>query len=108
MTAGVDSTQIVAANDDLARLRLVLDNKMRHIEAVSILSIIGENVLDSAGSFHTILTDAGITVHQYQRATHCLSFLINEKDHPLAADIVHKRFVVEPESLDNRLLLAVS
>ena len=108
VTAGVNSTQIVAANGDLARLRLVLDNKMRHIEAVSILSIIGQNILDRAGSFHTILTDVGITVHQCQQATHCISFLINEKDHQLAADIVHKRFVVDPESLDNRQLLAVS
>ncbi len=61
-----------------------------------------------ADNICTVLAEAGIRVRQKKRSAHCLSLLINEDDHQLAVDIVHKRFVVEPESLDNRPLLAVS
>lgn len=103
-----DSTQIVTANEDLARLKLVLGNKMHQVATVSTLSVIGEDVSDLTDNICAVLAEAGIRVRQNKRSAHCLSLLINEDDHQLAVDIVHKRFVVEPESLDNRPLLAVS
>jgi len=101
-------TQIVTANEDLARLKLVLDKKMHQVAAVSTLSVVGDNVQDKADHVCAVLAEAGVLVRQNKRSTHCLSLLINEDDHQLAVDVVHKRFVVEPESLDNRPLLAVS
>ncbi|MCW8330615.1 aspartate kinase [Photobacterium sp. SDRW27] len=106
--ADADLTQIVTANEDLARLNLVLDNKMRQVAAVSTLTVVGDNVQVKADHVCAALAEVGILVRQNKRSTHCLSLLINEEDHQLAVDVVHKRFVVEPESLDNRPLLAVS
>jgi len=103
-----DSTQIVTANEDLARLKLVLGKNMHQVAAVSTLSVVGDDVSELADHICTVLAEAGIRVRQNKRSTHCLSLLISEDDHQLAVDIVHKRFVVEPESLDNRPLLAVS
>ncbi|PSW04725.1 aspartate kinase [Photobacterium lipolyticum] len=103
-----DLTQIVTANEDLARLKLVLDKKMHQVAAVSTLSVVGNNVQNKVDHVCAVLAEAGVLVRQKKRSAHCLSLLINEDDHQLAVDVVHKRFVVEPESLDNRPLLAVS
>ncbi|WP_299020620.1 aspartate kinase [uncultured Photobacterium sp.] len=103
-----DLTQFVTANDDLARLRLVLDKKMHQVAAVSTLSVVGDDMSGKAESILAELVEGEILVRQYKRSTRCLTLLINEEDHQLAVNIVHKRFVVEPESLDNRPLLAVS
>ncbi len=107
VTAKADSTQIVASNDDLARLRLVLDEKMRHIGDVSTLSMIGNDVLEYANEIRIFLSEAGIIVHHKQQQTDCLSLLIDKDDHMLAVDIIHKRFVVDQQSLDNLPLLAI-
>jgi aspartate kinase len=102
------STQFVTANDDLARLKLVLDKKMHQVAAVSTLSVVGDDMSGKADVICAELAEAGVLVRQNKRSSRCLTLLINEEDHQLAVNIVHKRFVVEPESLDNRPLLAVS
>jgi len=107
VTAKADSTQIVASNDDLARLRLVLDEKMRHIGDVSTLSMIGNDILEYSDEIRVFLSEAGIIVHHKQQQTDCLSFLIDDDNHKLAVDIIHKRFVVGQQRLDNPPLLAI-
>lgn len=103
-----NSTQLVTANEQLARLELVLADKMRPLAGVATLSLVGKGVAARIEAVGAVLAEAGITVHQQMGSTDCLSLLVSDSDQQLAVNIVHKRFVVEAESLDNRPLLAVS
>ena len=103
-----NKSQIVVVNDDIARLKLVFDGKMRHIGMVSILSLVGENTEHYLDSVQKVLKEANIKVHTYQSDKKCLSLLINDDDHVAAVDLIHKRFVVDGQSLDNQSYLAVS
>ena len=103
-----DISQIVISNDDLARLRLGFDSKMRHIGMVSILSLIGKDIQQHLESIQKVLQEAGITVHTYQGDKKCLSLLINEDDHLTAVDLIHEKFVVDNPCFGNLSHLAVS
>lgn len=81
---------------------------MRHIGMVSILSLVGENTEHYLDSVQKVLKEANIKVHTYQSDKKCLSLLINDDDHVAAVDLIHKRFVVDGQSLDNQSYLAVS
>ncbi|KXI20974.1 aspartate kinase [Photobacterium sanguinicancri] len=108
VTNTAQSAQIVVANDDLARLRLVFDNKMRHISDVSTLSMVGDNVVTVAEAVVTTLSNTNIQVHHNKQMTDCVSLLINEADHQTAVEVIHRQFVVNQELLGNPSLLAVS
>ncbi|UTV28205.1 aspartate kinase [Photobacterium atrarenae] len=103
-----NTTQLVTANEQLARLELVLAGKMRPLAGVATLSLVGNGVAALVEPVCAVLAKAGIQVQQHTCSTHCLSLLVSDSDQQLAVNIVHKRFVVETESLDNRPLLAVS
>ncbi|UXI01771.1 aspartate kinase [Photobacterium sp. TY1-4] len=104
----IQTTQLVTANEQLARLELVLEHKMQPLAGVATLSLVGNGVVDLVDPVCAVLAEAGITVRQHLCSAHCLSLLVSDSDQQLAVNIVHKRFVVEAESLDNRPLLAVS
>ncbi|PSW44154.1 aspartate kinase [Photobacterium leiognathi] len=103
-----NKSQIVAANDDIARLKLVFDSKMRHIGMVSILSLVGDGTQHCLDAVQKVLKEASIKVHTYQGDAKCLSLLIDDEDHVAAVDLIHKKFVVDVQSLDNQSYLAVS
>ncbi len=103
-----NKSQIVAANDDIARLKLVFDSKMRHIGMVSILSLVGDGTQHCLDTVQKVLKEASIKVHTYQGDAKCLSLLIDDEDHVAAVDLIHKKFVVDVQSLDNQSYLAVS
>ncbi|MGF1726910.1 aspartate kinase [Photobacterium nomapromontoriensis] len=102
------ATFVVAATDDLAQLTLIL-NGIEVVEAgVTTLSVIGEGMDNLSDVIGLLMTELGLTMHQQKQSARCLSILINGEDQQLAVEHIHKKFVVEPESLDNRPLLAVS
>ncbi|PSW18638.1 aspartate kinase [Photobacterium sanctipauli] len=107
--AGIDdSTYIVTASDDLARLKLALDKVEVAQEHVTTLSVIGVEQADVVEKIAATLAESSLAIYQQQWSARCLSLLIDGQDQQLAVSIIHKQFVVEPESLDNRRLLAVS
>ncbi|MGF1680811.1 aspartate kinase [Photobacterium minamisatsumaniensis] len=103
-----DSTSIVIANDDLARVKLVLDKVEIAQESVTILSVVGVTDANMVEHIGFTLSESSLVVYQQQWSARCLSILINGQDQQLAVEVIHKQFVVEPENLDNRRLLAVS
>ncbi|OAN12606.1 aspartate kinase [Photobacterium jeanii] len=102
------SAQIVVAIDDLPRLRLVFDNKMRHISDVATLSMVGDNVMTVTDAVTTALNNTNIQVHHNKQITDCVSLLIDETDHQVAMETIHRDFVNSQEILGNPSLLAVS
>ncbi|KLV06757.1 aspartate kinase [Photobacterium aquae] len=103
------STGIIIASDELARLRLVLASDIaNHLPDVAVMTLVGEGVAQIRDQLETAMAEAEVMVYHSKSTSRCMSLLINGQDQQLAAKIIHKKFVVEPESLDNRLLLAVS
>lgn len=59
-------------------------------------------------SIGSLMAELGPMMYQQKQSARCLSILFDGQDQQLAVEHIHKKFVVEPESLDNRPLLAVS
>ncbi|AJR07566.1 aspartate kinase [Photobacterium gaetbulicola] len=102
------ATYIVAADDELARLNVIFEKTELAQPSVATLTLVGEGVEGNSAKVAALLTEKGVGVYQQKSAARCVSLLINGQDLQLAVEHIHKKFVVEPESLDNRPLLAVS
>ena len=102
------ATYIVAADDELARLNFILEKTELAQSSVATLTLVGEGVDVRSTEVAAALTEQGVGVYQRKCTARCVSLLINGQDLQLAVEHIHKKFVVEPESLDNRPLLAVS
>lgn len=102
------ATYIVAADDELARLNVILEKTELAQSSVATLTLVGEGVEGCSTEVAASLADKGVGVYQRKCTARCVSLLINGQDLQLAVEHIHKKFVVEPESLDNRPLLAVS
>ncbi|MBC7001719.1 aspartate kinase [Photobacterium sp. BZF1] len=102
------ATYIVAADDELARLNVILEKTELAQSSVATLTLVGERVVGCSTEVAASLAEKGVGVYQRKSTARCVSLLINGQDLQLAVEHIHKKFVVEPESLDNRPLLAVS
>ncbi|MGR5066552.1 aspartate kinase [Photobacterium sp. DNB22_13_2] len=102
------ATYIVAADDELARLNVILEKTELTQSSVAILTLVGEGIDGDSTQVAASLTEKGMGVYQQKSTARCVSLLINGQHLQLAVEHIHKKFVVEPESLDNRPLLAVS
>ncbi|PSU32596.1 aspartate kinase [Photobacterium lutimaris] len=102
------SAYIVAADDELARLNVILDTIELAQPSVAILTLVGERVERDSAQVTASLAEKGVSIYQQKSTARCVSLLINGQHLQLAVEHIHKKFVVEPESLDNRPLLAVS
>ena len=103
-----DSEHCVVANDFLPHLNLVFADKIRDIEAVCTLTLVGHGVEGIAEKACDQLSTKGITVRQSQQSERYISILINAADLIEAANYLHETFVVSVKSLDNAELIAVS
>ncbi|MGF1687690.1 aspartate kinase [Photobacterium japonica] len=103
-----DATLVVVANDDLARLKWGMHVPTVTVAGVSTLSLVGEHVSPLRDALQAMMAEMGLTIYQQKQSIRCLSILINSVDQQLAVDGIHKKFVVDAESLDNRTILAVS
>ncbi|MCG7499091.1 aspartate kinase [Vibrio sp. Of7-15] len=103
-----DSEYCVVANDCLPHLNLVFADKIRDIEAVCTLTLVGHEVEGIAEKACDQLSTKGITVRQSQQSERYISILINAADLIEAANYLHETFVVSVKSLDNAELIAVS
>lgn len=103
-----DSEHCVVANDCLPHLNLVFADKIRDIEAVCTLTLVGHEVEGIAEKACDQLSTKGITVRQSQQSERYISILINAADLIEAANYLHETFVVSVKSLDNAELIAVS
>lgn len=103
-----DSEHWVVANDYLPHLKLVFADKIRDIEAVCTLTLVGHEVEGIAEKACDQLSTKGITVRQSQHSERYISILINDADLIEAANYLHETFVVSVKSLDNAELIAVS
>lgn len=102
------STWMVTAADALARLKLITGDLAVVEENVATVTIVGEGSGQMWPHVETLLLEHELAVYQQTSTVRCLSLLVQGQDVQRATAILHKKFVVEAESLDNRPLLAVS
>ncbi len=100
--------QFIVNCDALPHFRLALGESILSVEAVAIVSLIGDEIDCYLGDIRHILLQNNIQSHHEKRKTHCFSVLINEKDHQKVTELLHKRFVVSEQSFETSSFRAVS
>ncbi|CAH0534340.1 Aspartate kinase [Vibrio stylophorae] len=103
-----DDVTLIVCDSDEGKIPLELKQRIRHIIKVFTLSIVGQSAETIRHHAIEALSLQGIAVHQYSLADSRLSLTVDSDDYPQAATLLHEKFVVCDEFIDNAPLLAVS
>jgi len=103
-----DCFQIVVPKADFLQLKLAFNTKIRNIRSLSILTLVGDKVEGMAESACNQLMANNVDIYQHNIEPKSVSVIVNQADLELAAEILHKTFVITEQSQDNNLMIAVS
>ncbi|MCP3700606.1 MAG: aspartate kinase [Aliivibrio sp.] len=103
-----DCFQIVVPKAAFLQLKLAFSTKIRNINSLSILTLVGDKVEGMAESACNQLMVNCVDIYQHSIEPKSFSVIVNQADLKRAADILHKTFVITEQSQDNNLMIAVS